>query len=77
MFTSEKMKLAGHVARRGRSWNAYRFFMRNPEEKRPLGRPRKTVLKWIEWDAMGWINLALDRDTRRALLNTAVNLPVP
>jgi hypothetical protein len=40
-----------------------------PEEKRPLGKPRrrwvdsiKMGLTEIEWDGMDWIELAQDRD---------------
>jgi hypothetical protein len=34
-------------------------------------------LREIEWDGMDWIELAQDRDQRRALGNTAMNLRVP
>jgi hypothetical protein len=38
-----------------------------------------TILKWIleRWDGMDWIELAQDRDKRRAPLNTVMNLRVP
>jgi hypothetical protein len=35
------MKWAGHVARMGDNKNAYRILVGKPEEKRPLGRPRR------------------------------------
>jgi hypothetical protein len=38
------------------------------------------ILKWIfkTWDEdMDWIDLALDRDTWRAVVNTVMNLQVP
>jgi hypothetical protein len=45
--------------------NAYRILVGNPEEKRPLGRPRrrwvdniKIVLREIGWDGGDWIDLA-------------------
>jgi hypothetical protein len=55
-----------------------------PEGKRPPGRPRR---KWVNnirmdlvevgWGDMGWIGLAQDRDRRRALVNSVLNLRVP
>jgi hypothetical protein len=35
------------------------------------------ALREIEWDGMNWIDLAQDRDQRRVLVNTVVNLWVP
>jgi hypothetical protein len=53
----------------GEKRNVYRVLVRNPEEKRPLGRPRrrwvdniKIVLREIGWDCMDWINLAQESD---------------
>jgi hypothetical protein len=61
--------------------NAYRMLVGKPEGKRPLGRPRWTILKWIlretGWDGVDWIELAQDRDQWRALVNTVMNLRVP
>jgi hypothetical protein len=37
----------------------------------------KIDLREIEWDGMDWIDLAQDRDQRRALVNTMMNLLVP
>jgi hypothetical protein len=34
-------------------------------------------LREIEWGGMDWIDLALDRDKWRALVNTVMNLRVP
>jgi hypothetical protein len=55
-----------------------------PEEKRPLGRPRrrwvdniKMDLREIGWDGMYWIDLAQNRDPWRALVNTVMNFRVP
>jgi hypothetical protein len=31
----------------------------------------------IEWDGMDWIDLVLDRNQGRALVNTVMNLRVP
>jgi hypothetical protein len=33
-----------------------------------------TDLRKIGWDGMNWIDLAPDRDQRRALVNTVMNL---
>jgi hypothetical protein len=55
-----------------------------PEGKRRLGTTRcgwednvKMDLKYIGWGDMDWIDLALDRDHWRTLVNTAMNLRVP
>jgi hypothetical protein len=55
-----------------------------PEEKRPLGRSRRSWeilirmdLREIGWCGMDWIDLAQDRDQWRALFNTVMNLRVP
>jgi hypothetical protein len=52
-----------------------------PEGKRPLRRLRrrrvdniKTDLTEIGWDGMDWIDLTQNRDQRRALVNTVMNL---
>jgi hypothetical protein len=72
------------VARTGEKRNACRILVGKPEGKRPLGRPRrrwmdniKINLREIGWDDMDWIDVAQDRDQRKALLDTAMNLRVP
>jgi hypothetical protein len=37
----------------------------------------KIDLREIGWDGMDWIDLAQDRDQRRALVNTVMDLRVP
>jgi hypothetical protein len=83
MIKSRRMRFAGHVARMGETRNAYRILVGKPEGKRQLGKPRrrwveniKMDLRVIGWDGMEWIELAQDRNQRRALVNT-VNLRVP
>jgi hypothetical protein len=50
--------------------------------KRPVGRPRcrrediKMGLQEVRFDVMDWIELAQDRDRRRALVNAAMHLRV-
>jgi hypothetical protein len=44
IIKSRRMRWAGHVARIGEKRNAYRLLVRKPEEKRPLGRPRR---RWV------------------------------
>jgi hypothetical protein len=68
----------------GEKRNAYRILMGKPDGKRPLGGPRhrwvdniKMDLRPIDWDGMDRINLLQDRDQRRALVNTVMNLRVP
>ena len=55
-----------------------------PEEKRPLGRPRrrwedniKMDLEEVGTDCGDWIELAQDRDGWRALVSTVMNFRVP
>jgi hypothetical protein len=45
IIKSQRMRLAGHVARMGEKRNAYRLLVRKPEGKRPLGRPRR---RWVD-----------------------------
>jgi hypothetical protein len=59
MIKSRMMRWAGHVARMGKTWNAYRILMGKPEGKRPLRRPRrrwmdnnKRDLREIGWDGV-------------------------
>jgi hypothetical protein len=68
----------------GEKRNAYSILAGNPEGKRPLGRPRrrsvdniKMDLREIGWDGGDWIDLAVDRDQWRALVNSVMNLRVP
>jgi hypothetical protein len=84
MIKSRRMRWARHVARMGAKHNAYRILVEMPEEKRPLGRPRlrwvlyiKMDLREMEWDGMGWIDLAQNRDQWRALVKAVMNLRAP
>jgi hypothetical protein len=84
IIKSRRMRWAGHVARIGEKRNAYRLLVGNPEEKRPLGRPRRRWVDNIKMDPgevglgdVDWIGLAQDRNRRRALANSVLNLRVP
>jgi len=68
----------------GNSISVYRVLVGKPEGKRPLGRPKrrwedniKMDLQEVGCGRMDTINMAQDRDKRRALVNAVVNLWVP
>jgi hypothetical protein len=68
----------------GKKMNAYRLLLREPERKRPIGRPRrrwkdniKMDIREIGWDDIDWIDLAQDWDQWRALVSTVMNHRVP
>jgi hypothetical protein len=74
------MRWAGHVARIGEKWNAYRL-LRKIEGRMPLGRPRgrwvdnvRMDLVEVRWGDGGWIGLAQDRNRWTALVNSVLNL---
>jgi hypothetical protein len=84
MIRSRRMKWEGHVGRMGEKRNACRLLVGKPEGRRPLGTPRrrwmdsvKMDLREIGWYGMDWIDLAEDRDQRRALVSTVMNLRAP
>jgi hypothetical protein len=41
LIKSKIMKWTGHLSRIGEIINAYRFLVRKPERKAPLGKPRR------------------------------------
>jgi hypothetical protein len=63
---------------------AYNILVGRPEGRRPLGRPRcrgedniKMDLRETGFGDVDWIHWAQDRDRRRALVNTVMNLRGP
>jgi hypothetical protein len=76
--------MGGACSPNGEKRNAYRLLVGKSEGKRQLGRPRrrcanniKMDLGDVEWDGVGWISLAKDRNRWRALVNSVMNLRVP
>jgi hypothetical protein len=57
------MRLAWHVARMGERRGAYTVLVGNPEDKRPLGRPRwednikmdRKEIVWAAWTGLIWL----------------------
>jgi hypothetical protein len=84
IIKSRRMRWVGQVARMGEKRNAYRLLVGKPEGKRQLGRPRRRWVDNIRMDLgevgcgdVDWIGLAKDRNRRRALVNSVLNLRVP
>jgi hypothetical protein len=80
---SKPMRWAGHVARMGEERNVYRVLVGKTEGKSPLGRPRRRWeygiridLREIGLGRVDWIRLPQDRDRRRAVVSSVMNLRV-
>ena len=83
VIKSRRIRWTGHVARRGKERRIENLVGKH-EGKRPLGRrmPRwedniKKDLQEVGYLGMDWIELALDKDGLRALVNEVMNLWVP
>ena len=80
---SRRMRWAGQVARMGERRGVHRVLVGKPKGKRSLGRPRRRWEDNIKMDLQevevgeDWMELAQDRDSWRALVNTVMNLRVP
>jgi len=84
VIKSRRMRCAGHVARMGEEREVYRVLVGKPEEKRPLGKPRRRWMDNIRMDLhevgcgyMDWNGLAQDRDRWRTVVSEVMNLRVP
>jgi hypothetical protein len=80
---SRRMRWPEHVARMGRG-QVHTGFWGKPEGQRPRGRPRgrckdniKMELQEVGWAGMDWIDLARDRDRKRALVNAVMSIRFP
>jgi hypothetical protein len=65
MIKSRKKRRAERVARMGETGDVYRILVGKPEEKKRLGRPKRSIkmgLREIGWGGMDWTDLAQDRD---------------
>jgi len=77
----EKNEMGGTHSAYGKRSGVCRVLVGKPEEKRPLGRPRRRWEDNIKIDlpevgcvGMGWIEVAQDWDRWRALVNAVMNL---
>jgi hypothetical protein len=68
----------------GEDRGVHRMLVGKPEGKSPMGRPRirsedniKMDLQEVGGDRGDWMDLAQDRDRRRALVGTVRNFRVP
>jgi hypothetical protein len=82
----KKNEIVGHVACVGDRRGACRVSVDKSKEKIPLGRPERrwednitTYFpgSWMGWREMDWIDLAQDRDKRRALVYAVMNIQFP
>ena len=72
------------MARMGEGRGVHRVLVGKPEGKRPMGRPRlrwedniKMDLQEVGGGCGDWMELAHERDSWRALVNTVMDFRVP
>jgi len=78
------MRWAGHVALMGEVRGVYKVLVGKPEERRPLGRPRRRWVDNIRVDFqevgcgyMDWIGLVQNRERWRTFVSAVMNIRVP
>ena len=83
VIKSRRIRWVGHVARVGEERRVYRVLLGKPEERRPLGGPRRRWVDTVRMDVqevgcgyVDWIGLAQDRDRWRTLVSAVMNLRV-
>jgi hypothetical protein len=73
-----KTKCAGYVACVREMINVYKMLTENMKERdrlKDFNTDMRIILKWILktwWERVDWINLAQNRDQRRAFVNTVM-----
>ena len=83
VIKSRRRRWTGHVARMEEGRGVHKVLVGKPEGKRPLGRPRRRWEDNIKMDLQEvvrgcghWMELAQDRERRRALVSTVMNFRV-
>ena len=84
MIKSRRSRWVGHVARMEEGRSDFKILTGKLTGKRPLGRPMRRWednirmdLEEININAGNWVDSAQDSNYWRALVNAALNLPVP
>ena len=84
VIKSRRLRWAGHVAHMEEGRGVHKVLVGKPDGKRPLGRPRRRWDNNIKMDLQevgrgcgDWMEVAQDRDRRRALVSTVMNFWVP
>jgi hypothetical protein len=64
--------------------NVFKVLVGKPEDRRPFGRSKcrwddnnRMYLRETGWEDVDWMHLSQDRDQRRTLVNTVMNLRFP